>query len=160
MANWNQKEQLWLKDQKSHEEMCIKKYNNYANQAQDPQLKQIFQGLAQKEQEHYNSINQMLSGQTPNVQQGQQQQPQQQQQQQSFVIQSQQQSGLQNQQDSDLCQDMLTTEKYISGTYDSAIFEFKNAQARNVLNHIQKEEQQHGEQIFNYMQNKGMYNLQ
>ncbi|HHW60872.1 MAG TPA: spore coat protein, partial [Syntrophomonadaceae bacterium] len=31
---------------------------------------------------------------------------------------------------------------------------------RQVLNHIQKEEQQHGEGIFNYMQNNGMYNLQ
>ncbi|MGB4432257.1 MAG: spore coat protein, partial [Limnochordia bacterium] len=27
-----------------------------------------------------------------------------------------------------------------------------------VLNHIQKEEPEHGEGIFNYMQSKGMYN--
>jgi spore coat protein CotF len=53
---------------------------------------------------------------------------------------------------------MLTTEKYVSGTYDTTIFEFTNSQARQVLNHIQKEEQQHGEGIFNYMQSHGMYN--
>lgn len=42
MANLTQKEQLLLQDQKSHEELCIKKYTNYANQSKDPQLKQIF----------------------------------------------------------------------------------------------------------------------
>ena len=29
--------------------------------------------------------------------------------------------------------------KYVSGTYDTAIFEFKDTQVRDVLNHIQKE---------------------
>ena len=42
--------------------MC-KKYQTYANQAQDPQLKQLFSSLAQKEQEHLNTINQILNGQ-------------------------------------------------------------------------------------------------
>jgi spore coat protein CotF len=59
--------------------------------------------------------------------------------------------------DKELCTDMLMTEKYVSGAYDTAIFEFKDAQVRDVLNHIQKEEQKHGEAIFTYMQNKGMY---
>jgi spore coat protein CotF len=62
--------------------------------------------------------------------------------------------------DKDMCTDMLNTEKYISGTYDTAIFEFKNPQIRDVLNHIQKEEQKHGEGIFAYMQAKGMYTAQ
>jgi len=61
------------------------------------------------------------------------------------------------QNDAALCQDMLSTEKYVSATYDTAIFEMTNAQVRQVLNHIQKEEQQHGEGIFNYMQSKGYY---
>ena len=52
------------------------------------------------------------------------------------------------------------TEKYVSGTYDTSIFEFRDANIRQALNHIQKEEQQHGEDIFNYMQSKGMYNPQ
>ena len=59
--------------------------------------------------------------------------------------------------DKDLCTDMLMTEKYVSGAYDTAIFEFKDAKVRDVLNHIQKEEQKHGEAIFCYMQSKGMY---
>ncbi|MDD2573267.1 MAG: spore coat protein, partial [Firmicutes bacterium] len=49
---------------------------------------------------------------------------------------------------------------YVSGTYDTAIFEFKDSQVRDVLNHIQKEEQKHGEAIFKYMESKGMYNPQ
>ncbi|NLA06311.1 MAG: spore coat protein, partial [Firmicutes bacterium] len=37
-----QKEQLLLKDQLSHEKVCIEKYSNYVEQARDPQLKQLF----------------------------------------------------------------------------------------------------------------------
>lgn len=149
----SQKERLLLEDLKSHEEMCIKKYTNYANQAQDPQLKQMFQNHAQIEREHYNTINQILSGSVPSVQQGQQQQ---QQQQQPFQG---QQAGMFRQPDADFCQDMLQTEKYVSGTYDTAIFEFKDPNIRQVLNHIQSEEQKHGEAIFAYMQSKGMYQV-
>ncbi|MDI9468160.1 MAG: spore coat protein, partial [Bacillota bacterium] len=56
--------------------------------------------------------------------------------------------------------DMLMTEKYVSSAYDTAIFEFTDSNVRQVLNHIQKEEQQHGEGLFNYMQSHGMYNPQ
>ena len=31
-------------------------------------------------------------------------------------------------------------------------------QVRDILNHIQKEEQKHGEAIFKYMESRGMYN--
>lgn len=148
----SQKERMLLEDLKSHEEMCIKKYTNYANQTQDPQLKQLFQNHAQIEREHYNTVNQILSGQVPNVQQQGQQGQQGMQHQQG-----QQQAGMTQQQDADLCQDMLQTEKYISGTYNTAIFEFQNPNVRQVLNHIQSEEQKHGEAIFTYMQSKGMY---
>ncbi|NLP44409.1 MAG: spore coat protein [Peptococcaceae bacterium] len=151
----SQKERSFLEDQKKHEELCIKKYNSYANQARDPQLKQMFQTHAQHEQQHLDSINQILAGQVPSM--GGQQQQQQQQQFQSPNL---GQVGMVNQQDADLCQDMLDTEKYISHTYDTAIFEMQDSNIRQVLNHIQKEEQQHGEDIFNYMKSKGMYQVQ
>jgi rubrerythrin len=64
------------------------------------------------------------------------------------------------QNDKMLCSDLLATEKYVSGTYDTGIFEASNAAIRQALQHIQKEEQQHGEQIFNYMNSHGMYNVQ
>ncbi len=147
----SQKERTLLEDSKSQEELCIKKYNNYSNQAQDQQLKQLFTNHAQKEQEHLNSINQILSGQIPNVGKTQTQTQTQ--------TWSQGQSGMVNQQDADLCQDLLTTEKYVSQAYDTSIFEFRDTNIRKVLNHIQSEEQQHGEEIFGYMQSKGMYKV-
>ncbi|HHT64966.1 MAG TPA: spore coat protein [Clostridiales bacterium] len=150
-----QKERSLLEDQRSHEQICIKKYNNYANQTQCPELKQMFQTYAQQEQRHLDTINQMLNGQVPSMQQNQQQQGQQQQGQQQ-----QQGAGLINSSDADLCNDILMTEKYVSNTYDTAVFEFVDTNARQALNHIQKEEQQHGEGIFNYMKKKGMYQIQ
>lgn len=62
--------------------------------------------------------------------------------------------------DTMLCKDMLMTEKYVSGAYDTAIFEFTDTNIRQALNHIQKEEQKHGEGIFHYMSSNGMYNVQ
>lgn len=164
--NLTQKERMLLQDQKGHEELCIKKYNDYASKAQSQQLKQLFSNFAAKEQEHLNSINQMLNGQIPQMNQQQGQQGQQSQQQN-------QQQGNQNQQtmnqtgsfmnsaeDKNLLQDMLMVEKYVSGAYDTSIFEMTDTNVRQVLNHIQKEEQEHGEGLYNYMKSHGMYNPQ
>lgn len=160
--NFTQKEKMLLQDQKNHEEVCIEKYSNYANQAQDPQLKGMFNTYAAQEKQHLNTINQILSGSVPQMAVGgktqkQNQQAQQQSNQQTMQNQGNQ-TGMSNQNDAKLCNDLLMTEKYVSGTYDTAIFEFTDSNIRNALNHIQKEEQQHGEGIFNYMQNNGMYN--
>ena len=159
-----QKEQLLLEDLKQHEKVCIKKYQDYANQVQDPQLKELLNNYAQQEQNHLNSINQMLAGQIPSMgqgQQGQQSQQSQQNHQQQFSQTAAQQSGSEaNQNDAMLLNDLLMTEKYVSSAYDTAIFEFSDPQMRQALNHIQQEEQQHGEGIFNYMSAHGMYNTQ
>ncbi|NLY90109.1 MAG: spore coat protein [Firmicutes bacterium] len=180
--NLTTKERSLLQDQKNHEEICVQKYADYANQASDQQLRDLFSQLGQKEQEHLNTINQLLNGQMPNLNQNQQggnmAQSAQQQQGRSMPQMQQNQAQPQRQQaqtpqfqldntltpghapDQNLCNDMLMTEKYVSGTYDTAIFEFRDPQIRQVLNHIQTEEQQHGEAIFNYMQSMGMYNPQ
>ena len=161
--NLSQKETMLLQDQKKHEELCIQKYQTYAQQAQDPQLKQLFNTLAQQEQQHLNTVNQLLNGQIPSMQQSQSLgQGQQKQSLQNQYTQAAQNAvpGQANQNDIGLCNDMLVTEKYISNTYDNTIFESTNANVRQVLNHIQKEEQQHGEAIFNYLQSQGAYNVQ
>lgn len=147
-----QKEKLLLQDQKTHEEVCIQKYQSYANQASDPQLKQLFNSYAQQEQQHLDTVNQMLQGQVPNM--NQQQNQQQEQQMRPTMNQS------EKQKDAALCNDLLMTEKYVSDAYNTAIFEFQDTNMRQTLNHIQKEEQQHGEGISNYMINNGMYNPQ
>jgi spore coat protein CotF len=164
MITLNQKETSLLQDQKKHEELCVKKYSSFANQAKDPQLKQLLNTLGQQEQQHLNTLNQIMSGQVPSMQsggqQGQQQSGQQQGGQQSGGQQNtftSTQSGAFGQNDADLCEDLLSTEKYVSATYNTAIFEFRDPAIRQALNHIQKEEQQHGEALYNYMSSKGMY---
>ncbi len=169
------KERYLLEDEKTHEEQCILKYDNYANLAADAQLKAVFRANGQKEREHLETINQLLQGKVPSMAgQGQNSQSssgQSNNQSQGASNQSQQGASQTSQQsavemsgsqsfkmsDKEMCTDMLSTEKYVSGTYDTAIFEFSDAQVRDVLNHIQKEEQKHGEAIFQYMQSKGMY---
>ena len=154
MNNLTQKEKGLLQDQKTNEEICIKKYNDYANKAQDPQLKQLFSSHAKHEQQHLNTINQLLSGQMPGMNQNQQQGQQGAQGQQPIR------AGTGSKSDGDLCNDILMTEKYVSGAYDTAIFEFRDPNIRQALNHIQKEEQQHGESVFKYMESMGLYNPQ
>ena len=168
-----QKEQQLLSDQLNHEKVCIEKYNNYAQQVKDPQLKQMFGQYASEEQNHYDTVSQLLSGQQANTGMGmsagagpggQQGEPQRQRQ---GERQSWEGAGLQgdvsgagmtNQEDATILGDMLMTEKFVSGAYDTAIFESANSDVRQALQHIQKEEQQHGEGIFNYMSQHGMYN--
>ena len=151
--NLSQKERMLLEDQKSHEQICIEKYGKYANQAQDVQLKQIFKANEQQERTHLNTLNQLLSGKIPDMNQ---QQNQGSEQSANFVT-----PALGNQlSDKDMCSDLLMTEKYVSGAYDTTIFEFRDTNVRDILNHIQKEEQKHGEAIFQYMQSKGMYQVQ
>ena len=156
-----QKERMLLEDQKSHEQLCIEKYTNYANQAKDNQLKQIFNANGQVERTHLDSINQLLSGTIPQINQQQNQNSTQNTGNQgSSTNITNTQSNCINLSDADMCSDLLMTEKYVSGTYDTTIFEFRDTRVRDVLNHIQKEEQKHGEAIFQYMDSKGMYKVQ
>lgn len=157
----SQKEKMLLQDQQAHEDICIQKYTSYAQQATDPKLKQLFNSHAQQEQTHYDTVGQILQGQVPNMQQ-QGAQGQQQIGMSMGLGMNQSQFGLSQGSNDDqaLCQDMLMTEKHVSGTYDTTIFECQDANVRQALNHIQKEEQQHGEGIFNYMKQKGWYQPQ
>ncbi len=148
----SQKERMLLEDNKHQEEICVVKYQNYAGQAQDPQLKQLFNTLATEEQHHFDMINQMLQGQQPTMGHTQQQaaQPQQ----------TTYQGVMGNTGDKILCSDLLSTEKYVSGTYNTGVFEAVSPIVRQTLQHIQQDEQRHGEQLFNYMNSHGMYSVQ
>ena len=151
----SQKERMLLEDEKSQEEICVIKYQNYSGQAQDPELKQLFNNLSMEEQHHLDMLNQMLQGQQPNMSHPQQEQTQAKQTQQSTY-----QGAMGNAGDKILCSDLLATEKYVSGTYETGIFEAVNPMVRQALQHIQQDEQHHGEQLFNYMHSHGMYNVQ
>lgn len=156
----SKKEQMLLKDMLHHEELCIGKYGNYAQQARDPQLQQLFATYQTKEQQHHDTINQLLQGQIPSLASNQSGQGQGQGQQTVQWSNFAGASGMVDQNDATLCTDALTTEKFVSGAYDTVIFEAVNQPVRQALQHIQKEEQEHGAGIFDYMQQHGMYQVE
>lgn len=149
--NLSEKESTLLQDLKSHEQLCVEKYAKYSSDASSNQLKDLFNRLGGTEQQHLDTINQIMGGIVPQMSSGGQQNTSSSQ---SFKADY---SNGSKQKDQFLCQDSLTTEKHVSSMYDTCIFEFKDPGIRNALNHIQKEEQQHGEQIYSFMEQNGMY---
>ena len=59
--------------------------------------------------------------------------------------------------DAYLCKDALAMEKHVSSVYDMSVFEFSSPVLRDTLAHIQKEEQNHGEKLYNYLSCNTMY---
>lgn len=148
-----QKETDLLKDLKGQEKLCVEKYTKYASNALDPQLKELFTSIANVEQQHLNTISQIESGNMPSSQSGGGSQTVK-----STFTET---YGLgdtpDKQADCYLCSDLLADEKHVSGLYNTCIFEFKDTALRDTLNHIQKEEQQHGKAIYDYMSANNMY---
>ena len=166
--NLTPKEESLLQELRAQERLCVEKYGRYAAEARDQALKDLFAGIGQTESRHLQTLDQISAGSPPRqMQQGQQSQQGQQMQQGQQGQQSQRsrqsaprpdRSSPDWQQDSFLCSDALTTEKHASGFYDTSIFEFRDPAVRAALNHIQSEEQGHGQSIYSYMQQNGMYN--
>ena len=152
--SWTQKEKNFLKDLQSEEKLCVEKYHKAAQAACDPTLRRILEKIEQAEQNHCDTVTQMIEGKIP-AQQGQ-----------SKAQNSRQRSAkelkakttrAQKQSDSYLLSDLLATEKYVSGVYNAAVFEFNNPTARQALSGIQQQEQNHGKELAEYMQANGMY---
>ncbi len=152
MNTLSTKENGLLKDLAGQEKLCIDKYNRYSAEAKSPVLKSLFETMAKTEQEHLKTVNEMMNGGTPSMP--------------ATIGNSNNRnteafsygSEDERNQDAFLCTDMLTTEKHASSLYDTSVFEFATPEHRRILNHIQAEEQQHGEQIYAYMKNNNMYN--
>lgn len=157
----SQKERMLLEDDKKQEEICALKYQNYAQQAKDPELKQLFNKFSAQEQHHHTMIDEMLQGKAPTMTETQSatQQSQSTMQQSQSSTQSSFKEAMGNEDDKVLLSDLLSDEKFVSGVYDTGIFEAANPTVRQALQHIQKEEQHHGEELFNYMHSHGMYKV-
>lgn len=168
----SQKERMLLEDLKKEEDLCVIKYSNYAQQAQDSQLSQLFNKIAGDEQRHYDTVNQLLqSGGQSGGQVGQSSQGMK-----SAISQMGQsvgQSGRSTAQintsqmgtgsgssEKHMLHDMLSTEKYVSSAYDTSVFESTQSNIRKALQQIQQDEQDHGEQLYQYMSSHGMYQTQ
>ncbi len=148
-----QKETDLLKDLKGQEKLCVEKYTKYASSALDPQLKELFTSIANIEQQHLNTISQIESGNMPNTNSSKCGQ--------SVNTAFKSTYGMgdtpDKQSDCYLCSDLLADEKHVSSLYNTCVFEFKDTAIRDTLNHIQKEEQQHGKMIYDYMSANNMY---
>ena len=151
-----QKESMLLQDLKTSEEICIEKYNEYAKKAEDQALADLFLTIKAQEEEHLNTINSLMSGTVPMMAGGGQQGQQNSQNPQGQPGDGQATKKSHSKTDEYLLKDALDTEKHVSSVYDTCIFEFTDAGARDALNHIQKEEQQHGKQLYDYMSCHGM----
>ncbi len=152
----SQKERMLLEDLKKEEDLCVVKYQNFAQQAQDSQLSQLFNKLAGEEQKHYDTVNQLL--QSGGSQSGKQQ-PSGKPGQTTAQINLGQTSSSGGS-DKYLLQDMLSTEKYVSSAYNTSVFESAQPNVRQALQQIQQDEQNHGEQLYQYMSSHGMYQTQ
>ena len=146
-----QKENSLLSDLKSQEQLCIDKYGKYAEEACDPALKSLFSEIKSTEQKHLETINRILGGEevamgTCPVATAQKK---------SFTPSSCPADA--KQRDAFFCKDALAMEKHVSSVYDTSVFEFSSPTLRDTLAHIQKEEQDHGMELYQYLSANGAY---
>lgn len=143
-----QKEAGLIKDLQNEEKLCVDKYTRHSSAAVDPQLKNLFSTIAAGEQQHLDAINELAAGnvRAPFAAQGEMP---------SFTA-CQAYTAAEKSADAFLCSDVLATEKHASALYDTCVFEFNDQNARTLLGSIQKQEQNHGKMIYDYMSANGM----
>ena len=148
--NLTQKETDLLKDMRDQELLCIEKYEKYSCNACSTELKNLFSSLAEGERSHLKSINDLMGGTVKQVSGG--------------LTADNRYCGCASYCDDTskkcdefLCKAVFSSETRVSSVYNTGIFEFSDPAARRLLNHIQAEEQQHGEKIYAYMKANGMY---
>lgn len=147
-----EKETTVLKDLLTQEKCCVEKYEHYASLAKDEELKQLFNELKQKEQEHYRTIGRMLEGEVPscdcNDSEGNDYEPK--------GTYSKSEDSDDKKHDNFLATDCIGTEKLVSGEYNTNVFACCSSAIRKVLADIQIEEQNHAEMLYKYKMANGM----
>lgn len=146
MITLSEKQKDLVTDMQTQEELCIQKYTFYMNSAKDPELKKLFGTIKKEEEQHYQSLGQLLQGICPSVNskdsEAKNYQPSP-----TYGTLSESEDKAHDQY---LCTDSITTEKYVSGVYNNDLFAFGENNIRTLLNDIQTEEQNHAEMIYKY----------
>ncbi len=141
-----QKEITTLKDLRTQEQSCIEKYTRYSKEANDTVLQNLFNELSRSEQQHFDSIEQALSGTIPKVDcndcRGRDYNPK--------ATYSANDNSTAKQEDCFLATDCIGTEKLVSGEYNTNVFVSGNSDLRKLLADIQIEEQNHAEMLWKY----------
>ena len=146
MINLTEKEKYIIEDLKAQEELCIQKYAFYEHMAYDPELKKLFKDIRKKEEEHYQSLANVLNGEVADSDVNDYAAK-------NYRVQSnyhQNSSQDEKEHDSFLCTDAITMEKYVSGAYNFDLFQFSNNKLRRLLADIEVEEQNHAEMLYKY----------
>lgn len=147
-----EKERAAVEDLQTQEKTCIEKYGKYAQQAKDTELKNLFTTLQKKEQEHYDSLDQVLSGTVPdsnvNDSDGKNYEPK--------ATYDSLTNSEDKKHDAFLATDCIATEKLVSGEYNNDVFIFQDSKLRKLLADIQVEEQNHAEMLYKYKVANGM----
>ena len=112
-----EKEKTVIQDLQTQEKSCVEKYGRYAEQAKDPELKNLFQTIQKEEQKHYDSLTQVLDGQVPqcdcNDSNGKDYEPKQ-----TYKMMD---DSEDKKNDKFLATDCIGTEKLVSGEYNGEI---------------------------------------
>ena len=141
-----EKERTVIEDLQTQEKCCVEKYTMYAAQAKDPELKKLFETLKDKEQEHYDSLTQVLSGTVPecncNDSDGREYEPKA-----TYTSMSESED---KKNDCFLATDCIGTEKLVSSEYNMDVFVCGEPSVRKLLADIQIEEQNHAEMLYKY----------
>ena len=147
-----EKETATVKDLQQQEKTCIEKYQRYSGEAKDPVLRDLFKTLQGKEQEHYNSLQQVLSGSVPscncNDTEGRNYSP--------TATYDKMSDSADKKTDNFLATDCIASEKLVSSEYNTNVFCFKDSNMRKLLADIQVEEQNHAEMLYKYKTVNGM----
>ncbi len=146
-----QKERTLLEDLKGAEQLCILKYTKYADEACDPCLSELFSSIKNCEAGHLATLTKILAGDEVTAEQPKSAVEE------KFTCGKSACSEEAKKNDAYLCKDALSMEKHVSSVYNTSVFEFAQPLLRDVLASIQKEEQNHGEKLYNYMSENGMY---
>ena len=141
-----EKELEAIKDLQTQEQSCIKKYRKYAKDAKDPVLKELFETLEKKEQQHYDTLGQVIGGSVPscncNDSEGKDYNPKA-----TYDMMS---DSEDKKSDCFLVTDCIGTEKMVSSEYNTNVFKFADSCIRKLLADIQIEEQNHAEMLYKY----------
>lgn len=140
----NQKEVQLITELKNQEQLCVQKYDFYAKQAKDPELKSLFKKILKREQTHYDMLENPMNGTVPQIRSKTPEAV-------KYEPKGTHTGDTTSKEfDKFLCTDVIATEKYVATTYNNDLFYFASTDVRNVLNAIMTDEQNHAEMIWKY----------
>ena len=141
-----EKERTTIQDLQTQEKSCIEKYGRYAQHANEPELKNLFQMLQEQERQHFESLGKVLNGEVPqcdcNDRAGREYEPKA-----TYTSVNSQEDKMN---DAFLATDCIGTEKLVSSEYNMDVFVCGEPSVRKLLADIQIEEQNHAEMLYKY----------